>query len=101
MELNKRACIGNIIMRDVGKFTQSKPGNRFRAPMGAVPREVLYTFRCRRRIAAHFAMQMKSKRSQIDNTMGSTSILYLQMGFGMSAACSNDPNDTYDELAAR
>jgi hypothetical protein len=42
MELNKRACIGNIIMRDVGKFTQSKPGNRFRAPMGAVSGEVLY-----------------------------------------------------------
>lgn len=28
-------------------------------------------------------MQMKSKRSQIDNAMGSTPILYLQMGFEM------------------
>lgn len=30
-------------MRDVGKFTQSKPGNRFHSPVGAVSGEVLYT----------------------------------------------------------
>jgi hypothetical protein len=43
--------------------------------------EKFYTFRCRRRIAAYFAMQMKSKRSQIDNSMGTRPILYLQMAF--------------------
>lgn len=39
-------------MRDVGKFTQSKPGNRFRAPMGAVSLEVLYGSGVGARIAA-------------------------------------------------
>lgn len=54
--------------------------------------EKFYTLQCRRRIAAHFAMQMKSKRSQIDNSMGTRPILYLQMGFEMCDGVRFQPN---------
>lgn len=54
--------------------------------------EKFYTLRCWRRIAAHFAMQMKSKRSQIDNSMGTRPILYLQMGFEMCDGVRFRPN---------
>lgn len=84
MELNRRACIGNIIMRDVGKFTQSKPGNRFGlSPGGRCRRSFIYV------PANCGSLCNANEKQKIANRQCygfSAPILYLQMGFGMRCA---------------
>lgn len=81
MELNEKACIGNIIVREMrGNSLNPNPETDSGLPRAPFPVK-FYSFGCRRRIAAYFAMQMKSKRSQIDNAMGAPSNSVFANGF--------------------
>lgn len=71
MKLNKRACIGNIIMRRSGgietagrrEFTQSKPGNRFRCSRGRSSRRSFIYVSAELRLALQCKWKAKDRKS--------------------------------------
>lgn len=71
MKLNKRACIGNIIMRRNGgigmagrrEFTQSKPGNRFRCSRGRRSRRSFIYVSAELRLALQCKWKAKDRKS--------------------------------------